>query len=217
MARSYGLTLVELLVAIAVFSIIASAAYAGLMTVLDTEDHAARQGERLAAVQRTVGALEADLRQALPRDVRSDLSGMGHALTGGPGARDVLLVTRGGWPNPANLDRGTFLRVHWRLEDGELTRSWRNRVDAVQGTPETRRLILTDVDDVELRYLDRDNEWQDRWPPQGTQGTSDSLPRAVEVTLELADWGDIERLFELPPAAYAAPTAPEATADEQPQ
>ena len=198
---AHGLTLVELLVAIAVFSIIGVAAYSGLIAVLEARQHADDRADRLAAVQRAVGMMEADVRQALPRSVRTDLRGEGHALTGGPDSRDVLLLSRGGWPNPADLDRGTLLRVHWRLEDGDLSRSWRTRPDAVTGTPETRRNLLTDVDAIEVRYLAPDGDWQSDWPGTAVGEPQDALPRAVEISLELADWGTVTRLFDTAPGA----------------
>lgn len=216
MRRRYnrGLTLIELLVAVAVFTIIAAAAYSGLIAVLETREHTDRRADRLAAVQRAVGTLGEDLQQSLPRSVRTDLRGQGHALTDGPDPRDVVYVTRGGWPNPADLDRSTMLRVHWQLEeDGRLVRTWQTRPDAVTGTSTTRRVQLTDVDRVETRFLDADGQWQERWPVDLGAQRSDELPQAVEVTLELDDWGVVERLFALAPDAYAATVTPPA-ADE---
>lgn len=202
-ARAGGLTLVELVVAIAVFTIIAAAAYAGLISVLEARDHAERRAERLAAVQYAVDALGEDVRETVARAVRTDIRGEGHAVTGGPDGRDVLLVTRGGWPNPADLDRGNLLRVHWQLEDDTLQRSWRDRLDAVVGTPETRRTMLEDVDDVAVRFLGGDGEWRDDWPEGAPEQAADEVPRAIEVTLELGDWGEIERLFAIAPGARA--------------
>lgn len=199
-----GLTLVELLVAIAVFAIIGAAAYSGLITVLEAREHSDRRADRLAAVQEAVGALEADIRQALPRAVRSDLRGRGHAMTDAEDRRDLLLLSRGGWPNPAELDRGTVARVNWRFEDDRLIRVWWTRPDAAPGTSETRRIMLEEVDDADVRFLDGNGDWQERWPGLGETDTVDTLPRAVEVSLDLADWGRIVRLFELPAGARGA-------------
>lgn len=198
-----GLTLVELVVAIAVFTIIAAAAYAGLISVLEARDHAERRSQRLAEVQYAIDALGGDIREALPRAVRTDIRGEGHALTGGPDGRDVLLLTRGGWPNPANLDRGNLLRVHWRLEENTLVRTWRDRLDAVVGTPETRRIVLEAVEEIEVRFLGDDGDWQATWPEGEPTNPADDLPRAVEITVELTDWGEIVRVFATAPGAHA--------------
>jgi general secretion pathway protein J len=210
-----GLTLVELLVATAVFSIIGAAAYAGLISVLEAREHADRRAERLAAVQYAVDTLGDDVRQIVPRGVRTDLRDRGHAVTDGPDSRDVILLTRGGWPNPADLDRATLARVEWRLEDERLLRLWRTRPDAATATAETRRIMLEDVTAVSLRFLDQSGGWQERWPGLDTLETSDKIPRAIEVRIELDDWGDVVRLFELAPGAYApVGVDPEAEAAE---
>lgn len=198
-----GLTLIELLVAIGVFSIIGAAAYAGLISVLEAREHADRRAERLAAVQHAVDTLGDDVRQIVPRAVRTDLRDRGHAVTDGPDSRDVLLLTRGGWPNPADLDRANLARVEWRLEDERLLRLWRNRPDVTAATGETRRVMLEDVTDISLRFLDPAGGWQERWPGFDTLEASDDIPRAIQVRIELDGWGEVVRLFELAPGAYA--------------
>jgi len=210
-----GLTLIELLVAIGVFSIIGAAAYAGLISVLEAREHADRRAERLAAVQHAVDTLGDDVRQIVPRAVRTDLRDRGHAVTDGPDPRDVLLLTRGGWPNPADLDRANLARVEWRLEDERLLRMWRNRPDATAATGETRRVMLEDVTDISLRFLDPAGGWQERWPGLDTLEASDDIPRAIQVRIELDGWGEVVRLFELAPGAYApVPVDPTGAGEE---
>ena len=51
--------------------------------------------------------------------------------------------------------------------------------------------------------MDATRNWQTAWPPLQTQpGPADGAlrlrPIAVEVTLELEDWGRITRLIEVP-------------------
>jgi hypothetical protein len=61
-----------------------------------------------------------------------------------------------------------------------------------------------------MRFLDKDNEWQDQWPPQSavTGGATIGFPRAVEVQLELDDVGTLSWLFPLPQNAVATPQPP---------
>jgi general secretion pathway protein J len=42
--------------------------------------------------------------------------------------------------------------------------------------------------------------WQEEWPPLGanTPDAKTMRPIAVEITLELEDWGEIRRIIEVP-------------------
>ena len=198
--RQAGVTLLELLVALSIFVLIGVAAYTALFSVLDARAATERQSERLAAVQYAVGALADDLRQVVDRPVRSIQPGERGPLVAQPGSDVLFRVTRGGWPNPAGLPRSTLARVQWSLADDRLERSWRARPDALAVVEPTRRVLLRDVEAVRLRFLPERgaDDWTDRWPPLNVPPGGVGLPRAVEVTLELADWGEITRLFELP-------------------
>jgi general secretion pathway protein J len=196
-----GVTLLELLVALAVFAVIGVAAYTSLFSVLDARAATERQSERLAAVQYAVGALAEDLRQAVDRPVRSIRPAARGPLVAQEGTGPLLRITRGGWPNPAGLPRSTLARVEWLLDDDRLVRRWRARPDAPETVEPTRRVLLGDVDALDLRFLDADGDWQERWPPLNVAPDAVGLPRAVEVTLDLADWGEVRRLFALPAGA----------------
>lgn len=199
-----GFTLLELVVAVAVFAVIGVASYTALIVVLDARNATDRESRRLAAVQYAVDTLAADLRQAAPRRVRSIRPRERAALyapagTGGP----LIAVTRGGWPNPAGLKRSTLARVRWHLAGDRLERSWHAHPDAAAAAEPVRRLVLERVEAVDLRFRGAGGRWHDRWPPLNVAGRG--LPRAVEVTLVLPDWGEVRRLVAL--AAHPAEPA----------
>ena len=213
-----GVTLLELLVALAIFAIIGVAAYSALFSVLDARETTKRESARLAAVQYAVGRLGDDLRQAVARPVQTAQPEDGAALAAPGTGAYLFALTRGGWPNPARVARSTLVRVSWSLDGKRLLRSWHARPDALASVEPVRRIMLEDVDDVQLRFLDKDGHWNQRWPPlNASPGTSATrLPRAVEVTLKLSDWGEIRRLFALPVGAPAAKSATATTQGVQP-
>jgi general secretion pathway protein J len=185
-----GFTLLELTVAVAVFAVLSLMAYGGLRTVLDAQQQAAKVGERLAALQMTVRLVEADLAQLVPRGVRDAFGDPEPALaTRGAG----LLLTRGGWRNPLGRPRSALLRVEYRLEDTRLLRAAWPVLDRVQASTPHREVLLEDVEALGLRFLGADGQWLEGWPPPAAAGAG-ALPRAVELTLRLGDWGIIRRL-----------------------
>jgi general secretion pathway protein J len=107
--------------------------------------------------------------------------------------------TRAGWSNTAGQQRGTLQRVSYGLVDGVLKRSYTTALDTVQGTKPVIQDLFGDVKTVQLRYLDGNQTWQSEWPPP-TLAQPEALwtrPVAVEITIELKDWGRIRRLIEV--------------------
>lgn len=200
----HGFTLLELLVALAVFAIMATAAYSGLSNVLFTRAAVEQQNRQLAAVQLAVFRLEQDIQQAVPRGVRDEYGDPQPALRGGDLLDDVLILTRAGWDNPLDQPRATLQRVAYRLREGRL---WRLHWDVLdRGGPLAPRetLLIDQVREFRARFLDQNEEWRTDWPPPADTAADDhppnpnKLPRAVEITLMLEDWGAITRLFPLP-------------------
>lgn len=196
-----GFTLLELLVAMAIFAIVGALALGGLNSVLTQREIAARQLERLHEVQRAVRILGNDFSQVAPRFVRDPLGSSEAPVLAPCGVEYVVCFSRDGWRNPfGQFARGTLQRAQYRLENRQLIREYWPVVDRTL-TSEPRSEVLVDrVEAFEITYLDRtgDGEWQQQWPPlQRQDPTAAGLPLAVRITLVLEDWGEIVRLVEL--------------------
>jgi general secretion pathway protein J len=194
-----GFTLLELLVALAVFAIMATAAYSGLQSVLLTHARVESEAKRLAQLQMAFHILERDIEQAAPRGIRDEFGQPRPALEGGALNGNALVTfSRAGWDNPLGQGRSTLQRLSYRLQNTQLVRAHWNTLDR-GGLNEARETPLLDhVQQASLRFLDDQNAWQSSWPPSGSDGEPTGLPRAVEISLTLNDWGEITRLFRLP-------------------
>jgi len=108
-------------------------------------------------------------------------------------------LTRGGWSNTAGQQRGTLQRVSYALVNGVLARSYSTALDTVQGTKPVLQNLFDGVKTVQLRYLDTNQTWQNAWPTGSMSSVEAqySRPVAVEITIELKDWGRIRRLIEV--------------------
>ena len=111
----------------------------------------------------------------------------------------ALELTRGGWPNPAGLPRGTLQRVAWRIEDGELLRYHWTVLDPTLSDVPVIQQLIDDVDSILFRYRSHSGEWTELWPPSELQGAVAVRirPQIVEVVLTLPDEGEIRRFFEV--------------------
>lgn len=196
--RQAGFTLLELLVAMAIFAILAVMAYSGLNAVLDNRQALEVQSDRMRQLQTAFLLIGRDLTQSASRRVRDELGGDLEAMKGGEGFIPLIEFTHTGQRNPAGGLRSNLERVAYQLQGDEFSR-WRWSVlDRAQDSTPKKRLLLSGVRAISLRFYDSGNRWQGSWPPADQNLDEAGLPRAVEITLDLEDWGRITRLFALP-------------------
>jgi general secretion pathway protein J len=197
-----GFTLIELMVAIFITAIVLSMGYGAVNQALGDREALNTRQERLLAVQTAMRLLSQDFTQLTPRPVRQPIGdGWLPAITGAPGSSSIVTLTRAGWANPAGIQRPALQRVTYILENGTLRREHWPVLDAVLTTTTVRRELLDKVKSVTLRYMDVSFQWREQWPQEALEGDPTSnlrlRPIAVEVTLELEDWGKLVRVIEV--------------------
>jgi len=190
-ARQAGVTLLELLIVIAVFSIMSAAAYSSLQNSLKAEEAFSASMKDLEAVQMSLALFERDIMQLNPRGVRDaygdDMPGI--VLLNGR----ELVFTRGGNFSTLKLDQPELLRVSYSLQGEQFTRSHWRRLDSIQGERPLTAALLGNVSSLRIRVLDQNNLWHLDWPI-----SANARIRAVELTIEMEGWGEIRRLFPAP-------------------
>ena len=190
-----GFTLLELLVALLLFAVLAVMAYGGLQVVLDASDRTEQQAARLAELQTCFAILGRDIEQIINRDIRNNYGEVKGALLGDG---FTLEFTRTGWRNPGGFTRSHLQRVAYVVDEGRLVRQRWQVLDRAQNSTPVDNNLLDNVNALEVRFLDQQQNWQSQWPPQtiGTNAVS-GLPRAVEVVVDVEGWGRIRRLFSV--------------------
>ncbi|MCQ3933716.1 MAG: type II secretion system protein GspJ [Gammaproteobacteria bacterium] len=200
-----GFTLLELLVAMAIFGIIGALAMGGLNAVMRQETVARAQLERLHDVQRAVRVLTSDFAQLNPRRVRDALGTCEAALVAPCDVSYPVCLSHDGWANPfARFARGTLQRTQYRLDDGRLIREYWRVMDRTLANEPRTEVLLDQVESFEVSFPPAASPgadaWVTQWPALG-QGKnsceSAALPRAVRFLLKLRDWGTIERVVEV--------------------
>lgn len=188
-SAEHGFTLVEMLIALAIFGMITAAGVALLGLTVRTQETSERLLDQVGAVRRTGALLNADLAQATAR-LRRDGDGRRHpALEGGDGQDELLVaLVRRGWDDDAGA-HGALQRVEYRLRGGRLERWSYPAVDG-EGQPVAMPL-LDGVRRTRLRYRDREGQWRALWDP--TDPTE--LPRALELITDSQGEGMVRQLF----------------------
>jgi prepilin-type N-terminal cleavage/methylation domain-containing protein len=128
---------------------------------------------------------------------------LGNVSTLNGAALPLVSFTRGGWTNPAGLPRPELQRVSYSIENGALMRSYTPELDATLADVPIKRKLVDHVKSFSLRFMDAGHNWQTQWPVLTTvaAGQQDMTlrwrPVAVEVTIELEDWGILMRHIEV--------------------
>ena len=201
-ASQRGFTLLELLISSIIFAIMAVMAYGGLSNVLDNSKSSQQALLRLQQIQQTVSVLNRDFSQIIPRGIRDEYGNKQPYLTTANNLDNLIEFTRGGRVNPANLLRSSLLRVAYRFDDEKLVRLQWPQLDRAQGIEARQSTLIDNIEKVTLRFLDENGEWQEQWPPLnagtgGTQGLTSIKLAAIEIVMQLKDWGDIRRLYAM--------------------
>jgi len=200
LASSRGFTLIEVMVAMAIFGVMTVLAYMSLGQTLANAALLTARMDRLQAIQRTMRFIGNDLLTAAPRPVRSELGDSYLPAVQVTASNDYLLaITHGGWPNPAGLPRSTMQRSVYLLQEDKLLRVYNTVLDATYSNNAIATEILDGVVSLEFRLLQDNLETINQWPPLGAQGAYalQVRPRAVEIILTLEDEGEIRRIIEV--------------------
>ncbi|MEH0690735.1 type II secretion system minor pseudopilin GspJ [Vibrio cholerae] len=193
-SQTQGFTLIEVLVAMAIFASLSVAAYQVLNQVQRSNALSEQRSARLGELQRSLVYLDNDFRQMALRQMRSGGDSPSSTLIAW---QDNLLdsdekgvmFARLGWFNPQQqFPRGEVTKVGYRIQDGVLQRIWWRYPDTPTGQAGIVMPLLDKVEQFDLRFFDG-SEWQREWR------VSNQLPSAVVLTLTLEDYGEIERIY----------------------
>ncbi len=182
-----GFTLLEILIALAIFSIMSMMAYAGLAAVLDARASTVPRSEQLAQLQTTLYLLNEDLSQIINRPIRDEFGTTEPAFSVGRG-NEILVFTRTvpSWSN--NADSNSLLRVSYSLEKDELYRRVWSIPDRTQQTEYRSRKLIT----THGVALSKFNVETQAWEP--LIGGID-IPKALDISIKLEGLGTIHRSF----------------------
>ena len=221
--RQQGFTLLELLIASIIFAVMAVMAYGGLSNVMNASETSKTALLRLKQIQQTISILNRDFSQIVERSIRDEYGTSLPFLTTEHDLDNLVEFTRGGRKSPPVLLRSSLVRVAYRFDEDKLVRLYWPQLDRSPNMEPKKTALIDNVEKVSIRFMDTNKEWQEHWPPlssssspapTGSGGLDLDLdlegwdqgsgvaapptidkPLAIEIVLQLKDWGDIRRLY----------------------
>lgn len=197
--REAGFTLVEVMIALMIFGMIAAAGVALLAFSVRAQGATDAALDDNAALTRLVSIMTADLAQAQDRTTR-DIAGVRvPAFSGDRNAQPMLRFVRGGWSNPDQAPRATLQKVEYRLTGDGIERVAYPALDGAAPLPPA--LLIDRVQEVRVRFRFL-GAWSDTWA--GNERSD--LPQAMELTIVRAGNQSFRFLFLV---GTGAPRSPE--------
>jgi general secretion pathway protein J len=185
-----GFTLVEVMISLMIFAVLAGAGAAVLAGAIDNRFAVKAASDRVGDLQRMRGLLRADLGQATARRSRGPTGRptpqplMGAAAPGDP----LLVLNRAGWSNPGEQSRPSLQRVEYRLVGDRLERRVSTHLDGARPGPP--QVLYRGVRDVTVEFV-RDGQAA----PAFISSLDRPLPDAVRIGMTIRDYGRVEQLF----------------------
>ncbi|MBQ4829239.1 type II secretion system minor pseudopilin GspJ [Alteromonas sp. MMG017] len=199
--KQRGFTLIEILIAMAIFTLIGLASTGLLTTVIDSNDLSSERFEKLQQLQRAMVIIERDIQQAVPRPVRAEGETQKVVMAGGEvddSDGDGIGFVRGGWHNPQlMLPRSTLQYVAYRLDEDRLERVYSNYVDNVIGYEPKTRTLLEHIESFTVEFISPESSGDDDDLSWSESYQGEALPTAVAIEFVSKDFGLIRREFAL--------------------
>lgn len=186
----HGFTLVELMVSLLIFSLLAAAGVGLLAFSVRAQQVGTEKLADIAKLNQLGSALSADLAQVRARPTRNEAGDPVPPFFGASdsGTTPMLRLVRAGWTNVDAAPRPSEQKVEYRLDKGSLLRVSYPMLDGA--VPGPSAAILNDVASIKLRYRFAGG-WTDRWNPAPDR----PLPDAVEMTIARADGRTFREMF----------------------
>lgn len=170
-SKYQGFTLVEMLVALAIFAMLSAAGVMLLRASIDTQVAISAKLGESGGINRLRAMLTRELATAQPRLSRDESGSLRAAFVGS--GQSISFVHGSGGEAGGPL----IGRVSYALDNGALVRRASDRIDG--GAEGEAATILREVTALNWRFRTRDGSWIDAWAADDAA----RLPLAVELTV----------------------------------
>ncbi|WP_130907001.1 MULTISPECIES: type II secretion system protein GspJ [unclassified Pseudomonas] len=175
MNKQIGFTLLELVIAMAIFAVLGLASWTLFDGVVRVQQGSTAHERELRSLQRAIAVIERDVLHITQQPVVLQ--------------QTQLQWQRGNWRNPLDLPRSERQALTYRLDNGALWRESRAEGSSVV----QRQKLLDDVRDLRWRLFDARTGWRGDW-------LTAEAPLALEMQVSTGRYQAIRRVMLLPGA-----------------
>lgn len=190
-----GFTLIEILVALLIFSILALMMTEGLSRMIRFHDATVKRAAQLRELQFAFLLFSRDLEQAVNRP---STNGFGKKEPAFLGSSKELVFTHAGQAGALlNSVDSQLQRVSYTNMGSNFIRSSVAALDYMKNTPSATRVLSHSMTEMRFQYYSRANKrFYDSWPLKDEQ--KQALPSAIRVYVTIPNLGKMSQLYVIP-------------------
>jgi len=199
MKNKFGFTLLELLISLFIFTLIAIILTTALHRSFSLEERVKNSLSQSHDLQMAMLIFGRDLAQTIARPIKDNNGQAELAFVGSP---ESLEFTRVGFINPfGQFARSNMQRLKYQLSKEQFDRESWPTLDRVTQTQSEHKKLLSGVSEISFKYLDAEGHLSPTWPPANGNHL-DTHPIAVELNLTLKAYGKIRLVFPLTEGSF---------------
>jgi general secretion pathway protein J len=203
MKQHSGFTLIEIMVALAVFAILATITASVMYQAFDTRDRVNTKANILNEIQFALTVITHDTEQVIERAVHGNEARLFPPFIG---QTSYLEFTRAGFVNPNSREhRSTLQRIAYLCIDHQFIRRTWNALDTIHRDEYLDHRLIKHLDECRFSYLSNSRQILQEWREYAIQPNQkkETLPIAIQITFTPHGMGNMSLLFPLPKALYA--------------
>src|SRR3989338_10160394 len=153
MVKVKAFTLIEIMIALFIFAIMAVMAATGLFAIIKSRDITEKHNARIVQLQTAMVIMQQDFQQLIDRPITDELGQPQPALWV---TNNQIIFTRAGYVNPLGVyQRSNLQRVSYFVANNQLDRkSWLTLDRAAGDPPSLQRVLINNVDSMQIQ-IDR--------------------------------------------------------------
>ena len=181
-----GFTLIEVLISLAILSIIAIVSTNFLQSSIDLRNQSKSKVDDIKVFNLGVSTIRRDLMSTVNLPMRDNF---GNQLPNFIGSNTDKKITFLGFINRIDSSRSSISRIEYLFDDTKFIRRVYFTADPYDYDDHIDSVIFDNIDDVEIFFLS-DNRWFTEWP--AGQTTAYKIPKLVKIEIN-----DKDRDFEI--------------------
>jgi general secretion pathway protein J len=191
-----GFTLIEIMIALIIFAIIASITARSIQNTLITRESLTKNSAQIAKWQLAITLLEKDFNQIVDRPIRTEKMRLKASLFG---TSNYVEFTRQGVYAVNNNEHSSNLqRAAWLCENGSLIRRHWQVLDPINSKLYTDQKFLDNLQMCKFAYITPQHTIASKW----NTDTNSHMPLAIQITLNTNTNKKANFIFAIPESVY---------------